>query len=101
MVYETHNWVVVKVDCEGDNFYKLVASVGWGLNDWRINSGITEVVDKGEYYEVFGCTGSSYICEKGSERVDRTMEMVLDKLAEHSTIISIDSLEDKYLLDPN
>ena len=101
MVYDTYNWIIVKVEYEEDTFYKVIASVGGGLNDWRINSGITKVLDKGEYYEVFGCTGSSYICEKDSEKVDNTITNVLDRLKSHAVVVTITDVEDKYLLEPN
>ena len=102
MIYDTNTWVVVRIDLQEEIYYKLVVALGFGMNGWRVNSGITKVVDRGVSYEVFGCTGSSYICNKDSEEVSRPMEeILLQRLSEHSKIVSICDIEDKYLLEPN
>ncbi len=38
----------------------------WYLSgdSWRINSGVTEVKDAGDYYEFYGESGSLYRCHK-------------------------------------
>ena len=65
MNYFPDNWVVLKVD----NFYKVLAgwSGGYAQSDsWRINSGISKVVEKDEYLEFIGESGSVYVCNKNS-----------------------------------
>jgi hypothetical protein len=67
--YQPNNWVVLKVK-EGKGtfpFYKVLAgwSGGYLSGDcWRINSGVTEVKEDGDYYEFYGESGSCYRCHK-------------------------------------
>ena len=58
------NWVVVKVD---EDFYKVLAGWSGGYLDgdsWRLNSGISEVKDDGDYWLFIGASGSVYQCHK-------------------------------------
>lgn len=58
------NWVVVKVD---EDFYKVLAGWSGGYLDgdcWRLNSGISEVKDDGDYWLFIGESGSVYQCHK-------------------------------------
>jgi hypothetical protein len=58
------NWVVVKVD---EDFYKVLAGWSGGYLDgdsWRLNSGISEVKDDGDYWLFIGASGSIYQCHK-------------------------------------
>ena len=67
--YRPDNWVVLKVK-EGKGtfpFYKVLAGWSGGYlsgDSWRINSGVTEVKEDGDYYEFYGETGSCYRCHK-------------------------------------
>ena len=67
--YRPDNWVVLKVK-EGKGtfpFYKVLAGWSGGYlsgDSWRINSGVTEVKEDGDYYEFYGETGSCYCCHK-------------------------------------
>jgi hypothetical protein len=67
--YNPDNWVVLKVK-EGKGtfpFYKVLAGWSGGYlsgDSWRINSGVTEVKDAGDYYEFYGESGSCYRCHK-------------------------------------
>jgi hypothetical protein len=38
-----------------------------GSDSWRMSSGITEVHDRGDYYDVVNHSGSVYQCVKGRE----------------------------------
>ena len=69
MDYNPDNWVVLKIKEAKDPFYKVL--VGWsgGYLDgdsWRMNSGVTEVKEEGDYYEFYGESGSCYRCHKES-----------------------------------
>jgi hypothetical protein len=63
------NWVVLKIK-PGKGmfpFYKVLAGWSGGYLDedsWRLNSGITEVEEDGDYYEFYGESGSVYLCHK-------------------------------------
>lgn len=70
--YTPDRWVVISitrnknVDIRPD-VYRMFGS--WyggylGSNSWRLNSGITKMVDKGDHYEVHGNSGSVYFCYK-------------------------------------
>ena len=67
--YRPDNWVVLKVK-EGKGtfpFYKVLAGWSGGYlqgDSWRLNSGVTEVKEDGDYYEFYGETGSCYRCHK-------------------------------------
>jgi hypothetical protein len=67
--YTPDNWVVLKVK-EGKGtfpFYKVLAGWSGGYlsgDSWRINSGVTEVKEDGDYYEFYGESGSCYRCHK-------------------------------------
>ena len=69
MDYRPDSWVVLKVK-EGKGtfpFYKVLAGWSGGYlsgDSWRINSGVTEVKDAGDYYEFYGESGSLYRCHK-------------------------------------
>jgi len=65
-------WIVVRIVSIKDNnqvFYRLLCGWHGGYLDgafWRINSGITKVEDGGDYWTVFGRSGSVYRCHKES-----------------------------------
>ena len=67
--YTPDNWVVLKIK-EGKGtfpFYKVLG--GWsggylGGDSWRMNSGVTQVKEDGDYYEFYGESGSCYRCHK-------------------------------------
>jgi len=58
------NWVVMKLPEKG---YKLLTGNSGGYLDgdsWRLNSGITSMVDDGDFWLVYGHSGSAYRCHK-------------------------------------
>lgn len=76
MDYAPDVWVIVEFSgtkVEGkDNCYHRVLA-GWyggfaGSNSWQLNSGITQIIDDGDYYEIHGASGSVYNCGKVVER---------------------------------
>ena len=72
--YTPDNWVVLKIK-EGKldrGFYKVLAGWSGGYlsgDAWRMNSGITEVKQDGDYYEFYGSSGSCYRCHKDTYRL--------------------------------
>ena len=68
--YNPDKWVVVKIT--SDKFspvYKVFACWygGWaGSDSWKLNSGITKVTEKGDYFFFDGSSGSVYACRKGT-----------------------------------
>jgi len=67
--YNPDNWVVVKIKGD-DPHYRVLGGWSGGYLDgdsWRMNSGITRVVDADDHWLHFhGSSGSVYRCNKGS-----------------------------------
>jgi hypothetical protein len=69
--YTPDRWVIVEINStEHGKIRKVLGS--WyggfaGSDSWRMNSGIQEVIDRGQYYDIVGYSGSIYKCYKGSE----------------------------------
>ena len=65
--YHPDNWVVLKITVEDTPLYKVLAGWSGGYLDgdsWRMNSGITEVTEDGNYLLFHGYSGSTYRCHK-------------------------------------
>ena len=65
--YYPDNWVVLKIKegKDADPIYKVLGGWSGGYLDgdsWRMNSGITKVVEKHHHYEFYGASGSVYLC---------------------------------------
>lgn len=65
--YTPDRWVVLKIVSEKQETYKVLA--GWGGSythgaSWKLNSGITEVKEDGDYFLFSGYSGSVYKCHK-------------------------------------
>ena len=66
--YTPDLWVVVEINSpEHGKIRKVLGS--WyggfaGSDEWRMNSGIEEVIDQGDYYDIVGYSGSIYKCYK-------------------------------------
>tara|TARA_B110000285_G_scaffold161830_1_gene180759 strand:+ start:75 stop:434 length:360 start_codon:yes stop_codon:yes gene_type:complete len=83
--YNPDNWVVLKIK-PGKGmfpFYKVLAGFSGGYLDgdsWRMNSGITEVKEDGDYYEFYGSSGSCYRCHKEQYQLRMNNAGVYDHL---------------------
>ena len=70
--YTPHNWVILKITVDGNTLYKVLGGWSGGFLDgdsWRMNSGITRVVEQDDYWEFYGYSGSCYKCIKGAYRL--------------------------------
>ena len=70
--YNPDTWVVLKITNEQETIYKVLAGWSGGYlsgDSWRMNSGITEVKQDGDYYEFYGYSGSCYRCDKDTYRL--------------------------------
>jgi len=68
--YTPDRWVIVEINSDQGRLHKVLGS--WyggyaGSDSWRMNSGITQVIDQGDYYDVVGYSGSVYQCYKKAE----------------------------------
>jgi hypothetical protein len=67
--YTPDRWVIVEVNSEYGKLRKILGSWygGYGGSDeWRFSSGITEVVEHDNHYEIHNHSGSIYTCYKNS-----------------------------------
>ena len=83
--YHPDSWVVLKVKAGKGTFpfYKVLAGWSGGYLDgdsWRMNSGITEVKEDGDYYEFYGSSGSCYRCHKEQYQLRMNNAGVYDHL---------------------
>lgn len=78
--YSPDVWVILKLTFGDTHHYRVFA--GWyggyaGSDSWKMNSGITEVKDMGNYYDFYGESGSVYHCNKQCEKMSMYMQSVL------------------------
>jgi hypothetical protein len=67
--YTPDRWVIVEMNSVHGNIRKILGS--WyggfaGSDEWRFSSGITEVVEHDNHYEIHNHSGSIYTCYKNS-----------------------------------
>jgi hypothetical protein len=83
--YTPDLWVIASINStEHGRIDKVVGS--WfggfaGSNSWKMSSGITKVVDQGDYYDVHNASGSIYKCYKNSEGASSYTGMVINSYA--------------------
>lgn len=81
-MYTPNNWVVIKFK-GGDPHYRVL--VGWSggyltSDSWRINSGITKMVETEHSYKFYGSSGSCYSCHKQSYGLKMNNSYIWDQL---------------------
>ena len=86
--YTPDNWVVLKIkESKYDGgFYKVRAGWSGGYLDgdsWRMNSGITRVVEKPKHWEFYGASGSVYKCYRKGYRLTMANSGVYNALKEN------------------
>lgn len=80
--YSPDNWVIIKLNGD-DPHYKVLAgwSGGYTTGDsWRMNSGITEVIEEDDHWLFIGSSGSTYACHKDAYGLRMNNAYVWDKL---------------------
>jgi len=84
--YEPDNWVVIRLQ-ENETaapIYKVLAGgdrqVGTRSDTWRFNSGIVGVEDVDHSYNFHGYSGSVYICNKYSYRLEDNISHFYDNV---------------------
>lgn len=80
-VYTPDCWVVLEfTDLKGEVTKKVFAGWYGGFtqgDSWQLSSGIVNVVDKGEYYEVKNHSGSTYLLHKLSNKLSSYTTQIL------------------------
>lgn len=83
MIYKSEYWVIVKISSKENTHYRVFGTwVGGftGVDSWKMNSGITEVVSSGDTFIFKGYSGSEYHCNKASRRLNLYGNSILDKM---------------------
>jgi len=100
-VYTPDRWVVLELSNDKQFARKVFAGWRGGYLDgdsWKLNSGITETRDTGEWFEFDGYSGSTYRCHKEFYGMTSYQQSILanwiTKAEGTSTKIRIIDLED-------
>jgi hypothetical protein len=64
--YQPDKWMLIKITGT-DPHYRVFGS--WyggyvGADEWRMNSGITQLIEEDDHYLFIGSSGSTYACHK-------------------------------------
>lgn len=83
--YTPDRWVVVKIDTNKETLHKVFAC--WyggfaGSDSWKMNSGITKVIENDNHYLFEGYSGSVYKCYKQSYGTNSYGGSVLNRFIE-------------------
>lgn len=103
--YEPDKWVILKVNNKDEIVYKVLA--GWSGSylygsSWKLNSGITKIDKKDNFYLFEGYTGSVYKCRFNSYGFNGITASTLDsfqKQIENIDNVTIEVLEYKEIDD--
>ncbi len=90
--YTPDAWVIVKITPKDENYpvhYRVF--VGWyggyaGSDSWKMNSGITRVVQDGDIFHFHGESGSVYSCYKDAERMTGYMMQIYQSFQGYENI---------------
>lgn len=87
-------WVVLKIDIPKIGIqYRVLGAWGGGYLDgdsWRLNSGITRVVEDGDYYVFSGNSGSEYRCYKENYGLKMATAGIYQKLVDEYGAVMLD-----------
>ena len=84
--YHPDRWVVLEFDYNGEIIKKVFAGRYGGFVDgdsWKLNSGITKVIDDVKTFTFEGYSGSSYICNKDSYGMSGYMSGIYSSWEKH------------------
>jgi len=86
-MYRPDSWVIITLTTPTDHIKKVLA--GWsggylGGDEWRLSSGITNVIDQGTYWEIENESGSVYHCHKEAERLSGITGSILANYQEQA-----------------
>lgn len=81
--YTPDSWIIVTITSPTDSIRKVLGEWKGGYlygDEWRLSSGITEIHDRGDHYEIHNESGSIYTCYKGRERIGTLSAGILNNL---------------------
>lgn len=77
--HKPERWVTLEIRNGNKILHKVLA--GWKTK-WRLSSGITQVIDKDDYYEIHNKSGSIYECRKEAEGMNVLTAGMFTKLSD-------------------
>ena len=93
MLSAPDRWVILEISPKGaEKFYKVMG--GWrggyaSSDSWRINSGITGVLEKSNTFDIGGHSGSRYVCNKDRHGLTGLMADILHKYLDETKEIRL------------
>ena len=83
-VYAPDKWVIIEITNKSGESHRRVLGSWYGgfagSDSWRASSGIENVKDMNDYWEVLNTSGSTYNCFKGCEGMSAYTMGVLDRM---------------------
>lgn len=83
-VYTPDRWVVIDITSDtGTKIRKVLGAWYGGFakgDSWRLNSGVTEVKEDGDWFIFVGYSGSEYRCHKNCEGTSMMSASILSNL---------------------
>jgi len=83
--YKPDLWEVVRISKDGEHIDKVYASWRGGYitpDEWRLSSGITQVVENDSHYQIHNHSGSIYLCPKQARGTTLFTQAILEQLKE-------------------
>ena len=85
--YVPDRWVILEMTVGLRTTHKVFGGWYGGYttgDSWRMNSGIKEIIDNGDCYDIIGYSGSVYKCEKVHEGMSAYMSGLLSNWNEQA-----------------
>ena len=86
--YTPDRWVVLDITHKDTTVRKVLGGWigGYAKSDtWRLNSGVTEVKDEGDFFLFSGSSGSVYKCWKHNEGMTSLSASIYDNIMKQAT----------------
>jgi hypothetical protein len=109
-VYSPDAWVIVELSGKKveNRYHRILA--GWyggyiGMNQWKLSSGLTKIIDKDKYWQMHNESGSIYNCPKPCERTTALTASIFETYSNANNddiamkIVDFDDIKDQYETD--
>lgn len=98
MEYEPDKWVIIEgFDFNGDPIRRVLSGWSGGYlygDEWRMSSGITNITEYDDRYEIDNHSGSHYICYKNRKGLTSLSTSALKYYQENHPELKLTILED-------
>ena len=101
-MYCPDNWLIIRLKKDDKTFYKVLGGWRGGYLDgdsWRLNSGIVNIEEDGDYYLFKGFSGSVYKCHRNSYGATSVMSFIFEQEEENKDIIKVFKNYDEFKVD--